>query len=76
MPAGLEKGEIGWGGILSPPESPTIPDAYCLVLSGESSTCQYSSASVCTTLFFDYVPGSSLAEAISYFLLPFPERGL
>lgn len=52
--------------------------AYCLALSqGEVSACMPGLiCTVCSTLFFDYVPGSSVAEAISYFLLPFPEQGV
>lgn len=49
--------------------------AYCFALSWSCSARQGSSATVSATLFFDYVPGSSLATAISYFLLPFRECG-
>lgn len=75
MPAGWKEKEGRGHFLLTGTRIPSNP--LCLLFSAQpGQLCTPgSSATVCAALFFDYVPGSSLAEAISYFLPPFRERG-
>ncbi len=66
------------GGVLSSQWHKNPEQSPCLLFSAQPGEVRMPGliCAACATLFFDYVPGSSLAKAISYFLLPFRERGV